>query len=75
MDSLVHRYLDRCGLIGVLVVNDIFPLHSIAGMLNCKLVALAGEPHSVSKVDISDIGTYVICCPYIGPAVWEGDAT
>jgi hypothetical protein len=40
-----------------------------------QMIYSPGEPHSVSKVDISDIDTYVICCPYISPAVREGDAT
>ena len=47
----VHRYLDRRGPVGVLRINDRFPLYAVAGMLWSESVALADEPHPVGKHD------------------------
>jgi len=51
VDRSVHRYLDRRGPVGVLRINDRFPLYAVAGMLWSESVALADEPHPVGKHD------------------------
>lgn len=75
MDRLVHRYLDRCGLIGVLVVNDILPLHSIAGMLSCESVTLAGELNPMGKRYAVDLCECATGHPHFHATMLKNDST